>query len=232
MSRPSASLCLLAVLALPLVLASPASAQDADLPRERISFLAGPILTTTGIGVGGQARFNERWSASLDLSFLPLPNIGTAYGGESVEMDSAVRSAVIMGHYHPTGGALAFGAGLYLGGHSFDFGGTPSRNTDVGNNTYTPAEIGSFVGEFTVMDGPALLLSIGTRSEGYVTGLGIGFPSGSNVALGATGPISEAGSDRAAQFQRDTDIEIRNIKDFADAWPVVVYARFGYLFGF
>jgi hypothetical protein len=201
---------------------APSSAQslaDAD-------YALAPILTTTGLGVSGHARFNERWSASLDLSLLPLPAIGTSYAGDGVEMSSRVRSAVLLGHYHPKGTSLALGAGLYLGGHSFDFEGTPSSNAGVGNGTYTPAQIETFVGEFTFMDGPALLLEVGTRGEGYATGIGLGVPSGSKVELGATGPVGDAPA-----FVEDAASEVQNIRDFADAWPVVVYLRFGYYFG-
>ena len=206
----------------------PASAQSlADA-----EYAVGPILTTTGVGVSGLARLSPRWSASLDLSLLPLPAIGTTYGGEDVSMSSAVRSAVLMGHYHPTEGALALGVGLYLGGHSFDFDGTPSTAPEVNGTPYTVEEIGSFEGEFTFMDGPALLLSISTRSEGYVTGLGLGIPSGSKVQLGATGSLAtDPDTPRAERFRQDAAAEVQNIRDFADAWPVVVYLRFGYLFG-
>ena len=207
---------------LALALSAPASAQGLSGTQ----FSVGPILTTTGIGITGQARFNPTWSASLDLSFLPLPDIGTTYAGEEVTMDSAVRSAVLMGHYHPTGGGLALGVGAYLGGHRFDFDGTPSSSVDIGDNTYSAAELGTIVGEFAILEGPALLLQIGNMGERLTTGFGVGFPAGANVTLGATGPIQDD-----AEFLRDAREEVQNVRDFAEAWPVVIYGRVGYLFG-
>ena len=207
---------------LALALSAPASAQGLSGTQ----FSVGPILTTTGIGITGQARFSPTWSASLDLSFLPLPDIGTTYAGEEVTMDSAVRSAVLMGHYHPTGGGLALGVGAYLGGHRFDFDGTPSSSVDIGDNTYSAAELGTIVGEFAILEGPALLLQIGNMGERLTTGFGVGFPAGANVTLGATGPIQDD-----AEFLRDAREEVQNVRDFAEAWPVVIYGRVGYLFG-
>ena len=212
---------------LALALSAPASAQGLSGTQ----FSVGPILTTTGIGITGQARFSPTWSASLDLSFLPLPDIGTTYAGEEVTVDSAVRSAVLMGHYHPTGGGLALGVGAYLGGHRFDFDGTPSSSVDIGDNTYSAAELGTIVGEFAILEGPALLLQIGNVGKRLTTGFGVGFPAGANVTLDATGPISQTKDERALQFQRDAREEVQNVRDFAEAWPVVVYARVGYLFG-
>ena len=225
----------LAPLALAALCVAPVSAQQAapEPAPARISFLAGPILTTTGIGVSGQARFNRRFSASLDLSFLPFPDIGTTYGGEEVTMDSAVRSAVLMGHYHPKGGSLALGLGAYFGNHRFDFEGTPSpgETVDINGTPYGAQEIGTLMGEFAFMSGPALLLEVGTRGAGYVTSFGLGIPSGASVELTATGDVVTRNDDRTERFRRDTEAEVQNVRDFAEAWPVVVYARFGYLFG-
>ena len=124
--------------------------------------------------------------------------------------------------FHLTGGFISLD-------NSIDLDATPSESVDIGNNTYTPAQIGTLSGSVDI-DGMAPYFGIGwgnplTHNQrwGFTLDLGVAFSDSPDVSLtSSTGIVS----------QSDLSKEIDDIEDDLDIlkfYPVI-YMSFFYRF--
>lgn len=219
-------LLLLHTLALSAVLTAAAFAPTADAQTIGARYSVGPLLTSTGFGVSGSARFSERFSASAEFSLAPTPDVDIDdIEGLDYSFDLSVRSLVVMGHYHPFGGGFALGLGGFFGGYGLEGSATPTESVFIGDEEYTPQELGTVTGDFSV-GGPGLMLEIGRRGTGFNIGLGLVVPASTSAALSVSGVV---GDDPA--FRENAEAEVEDIEDTLAVVPVLPYLRIGYLIG-
>lgn len=194
-----------------------------------MQFSAGPTLTSTGIGVGGTARFSPKLSASAEFNTLPF---GSGIDLDDVEgidykVDLSIWSFSLMGHVHPLGGGFALGAGLFFGGYGLKGTGVPQDYiVEIGDETYTAAEVGTAEAEFR-LGGPAPMIEIGRRGRGFNAGLGLILPVNVKADVRFNGPIAEE-----PMFKEEMDKEIGTIKDAVRYVSVLPFLRLGYQIGF
>lgn len=198
---------------------------------DALEFSVGPTFSLTGLGLGGTAKFIPQFSASAEIS---TALISPAFDiGEIEEVDYNVELSIwsftVMGHYHPTGGSFALGAGLYVGGYGLDGTGIATERITIGETTYEAAELGEAAAAFR-LGGPTPVIEIGRRGRGFNVGIGAIIPINTKVDLAFPG--NTLSPDREAQLEADLETEISDIRDDLRFIPGLPFFRIGYQFGF
>jgi hypothetical protein len=125
---------------------------------------------------------------------------------------------------YPFGGGFRLSAGLRNNKNRIDLAGTPTTNVEIGEITYTPAQVGTLSGTVhTKKSAPTFSLGYGGKlAKGFTFGfeLGVmmqGSPKIENLT--ATGTLA---SNQA--FQQQLALEEQRAEDDADdfkLWPVI-----------
>lgn len=189
---------------------------------------AGPTLTGTGIGVGATAQFSPKLSASAELNGMPFGSSIDLGDVEGVRynVDLSIWSLSVMGHVHPFGGRFALGAGLFFGGYGLKGTGVPEGVVEIGDQTYTAAQLGTAEANFR-LGGPAPVFELGRRGRGFNVGLGVILPVNVKADVNFIGPIADDPT-----FRQELDKEIESIKDEVRYVSILPFLRLGYQIGF
>lgn len=140
------------------------------------------------------------------------------------DADLKLNSFGAMFDWYPAGGGLRLSAGVRANGNEIDLLGTPTTSVEIGNVTYSPAQVGTLSGTIRTKD-VAPMLSIGYGGKpvrGFTLGfeLGVMFQGSPRIDdLRATGALANDPT-----FQAQLLDEQRQIEDDADdfkLWPVV-----------
>ena len=219
------------------------------MPRLRLGFIivlllglnASPVFAqgvtgsvqvgTLGIGAQVATTLASRINFRGGIDFQPVSFEVLADDVElDVELPAATVTAVIDLYPNESGFRLSAGV-LYFGG-SLGLEGTPEEDVELGNNVYTPAQVGTIRGSL----GTSSLAPYAGFGWGNAVGTGFGFALDVGIAyhgtpefsLEATGPVS---SD--PQFRRDLDEEAESANDdipgVASVYPVL---KLGLSYGF
>lgn len=179
-----------------------------------------------GFGASASVRLIDQVSASAEFGFVPVGEIDFDADDIEYTVDPRIAGALIAVNFHPTGGNLFIGAGLFLGGYSGDAASTSLLDVvEIGNGVYDADQIGSLVGSLD-WDGPAPALMFGLRERGFNIGLGVAFTGAPDFGVEATGPIRND-----PDFQADLDPEIEDSRDDVEVVKVLPLFRIGYEFG-
>jgi len=210
-----------------LALAGTAPASDEDVPGP---FTAGAKIGTLGIGIGGEYRLNESFGLGLGANYFKYDFDFTA---EDIDYDAELNlaSANFLAHYYPKKGRFRLTGGLAFNGNEIDAQSKGDATYEIGDTTYTAAQIGTIDGkiEFRTI-APYLGLGWGLSLEkrwGFIFDVGVLFQGSPEVELAASGPIS---NDPA--FLADLAKEEQVVQDELDKfqyYPIIalgVYYRF------
>jgi len=148
-----------------------------------------------------------------------------------VGLDFSSFSALV--DWHLFDSSFRISGGLISMDHTLDLDATPSGNVNIGDNEYTPAQIGTLSGDVEI-DGVAPYVGIGwgdpmdrSKRWGFYCDLGVAFTDSPDVALSANGTLA---SDPA--FQANLAKERDEIEDDLEPfkfYPVIslgIYYRF------
>ena len=133
--------------------------------------------------------------------------------------------------FHPLKSALRLSVGLLKNDNGLDLVSRPTNNITIGDDTYTPADVGSLLGSVR-FDDTATMLGIGwdwsrdKRLFGMSLDLGVVDQGDPVVMLRGTGPLLGD-----PQFQQDIDAEIADLEDELDL-DVVPFLTLGFQFRF
>lgn len=135
--------------------------------------------------------------------------------------------------YHPFGNAFFVTAGAYFGEKSLDLTGAPTTNVQIGNQTFTPAQVGSLnlTGD---LEDTAPFVGLGWDTSFDNTGLGFKFLAGAmftgspDVTLVSTG----GSLSNDPNFQAQLAIEEQNLRDDVDDYKVYPVVQIGLTYGF
>jgi len=177
-----------------------------------------------GLGVDFSVAISERVSFRGGANFQPY-TVESEISDADFELDLPTPSFMATVDLHPGGRAFRFSAGAVYFGSDLELDAVLDENIEIGNNEYTPAEVGTLSGTFvTNAMAPYLgigLGNVGSGSSGFFFDFGFAFHGTPDVELTASGPIA---SDPA--FQADLDLEIDEIRDDASrlkAYPVLSF---------
>jgi hypothetical protein len=132
-------------------------------------------------------------------------------------------SVGLMADWYPMGGGLRFSLGARNNNNQIHLNGTPANSVTVGNNVYTPAQIGTLSGVVTGNRfSPTLSLGYGgTLARGFALGaeLGVVFQGSPRVEnYQATGLLASNPA-----FQADLQTERARVEDKVHSyqyWPI------------
>jgi hypothetical protein len=145
-----------------------------------------------------------------------------------VGLDFSSFSALV--DWHLFDSSFRISGGLISMDHTLDLDATPSGNVSIGDNDYTPAEIGTLSGDVDI-DGVAPYIGIGwgdpmdrNKRWGFYCDFGVAFTDSPDVELSATGTAAGL----AADLARERD-EIKDDLEPFQLYPVIslgLYFRF------
>lgn len=196
---------LLSALALYTLLLSPSSVLAQNLGA---SFRAG----TGGVGVGVATRLMPTLNGRVDVSYFVY-----SFNGEEelsdvlVEYDGEGELFFIsaLADWHPFTNGFRLSGGVMYNGLEGRGGAVPSENVEVGNNTYTPDEVGELNAtvNFGSKVAPYVGLGFGnavTRKVGFLFDLGVIYAGAPNVDIEATGMLTPT-AEEAPQMEQNLE---------------------------
>jgi hypothetical protein len=204
-----------ALTALAAASAAPTSAADGV-------WTVGVSAGTQGAGPEVAYRAGEYFGLRANAGYLPYNRDQTvnqiAYSGKL-----KLNSFGVAADWYPIAGGLRISAGLRSNNNKIDLSATPANPVTVGNNTYTPAQVGTLSGSVKGNDfAPMLSLGYGgTLARGLTIGaeLGVMFQGSPKLQnYQATGMFA---SDPT--FQSDLQIERARVQDKVHSyqyWPI------------
>ena len=177
---------------------------------------------TQGAGPAVAYRAGEYFALRANAGYLPYNRDQTvnqiSYSGKL-----KLNSVGLVADWYPAGGGLRISAGARSNNNKIDLAATPANPVTVGNNTYTPAQLGTLSGTVKGNDfAPMLSLGYGgALARGFTFGaeLGVMFQGSPKVQnYQATGMLA---SDPT--FQSDLQIERARVQDKVHSyqyWPI------------
>ena len=186
---------------------------------------------TLGIGAQVAMPLASRINFRGGIDFQPVDFQVTVEDVElDVEFPTAAVTAVL--DLYPNESGFRLSAGLVYFGGSLSVEGAPADDVELGNNVYTPAQVGTIRGSLgTSKIAPYLGLGWGNAvgtGFGFALDVGVAYHGTPEYSLEATGPVS---SD--PQFRMDLDAEAESanedIPGVASMYPVL---KLGLSYGF
>lgn len=204
-----------------IAFATPASAQTTHIGVTAGTLGIGPEVgyRTSNFGVRGNATF-----FGLDRN---VDSDGIEYDGEL-----KLRSYGASVDFYPGGGGFRISPGVRISRNRIGLSATPTEDVEIGDNVYTPAEIGVISGEVRAKK-LAPTLTVGWGS-GVGSGLYFGLDAGAMFqgaprvkSLETTGMLNDPA------LQADIDRERDEIEDDIDNYKIypILQLALGYRFG-
>jgi hypothetical protein len=209
-----------------LVLAMPAYAQSAD---------GGPYVGVTAgtLGIGPEIGFRtSNFGARGSATFF---NLSRGIDSDGVDYDGELRLRSFGGtvDLYPFGGGFRVSGGARINKNRVDLEATPTANVEIGDQTFTPAQIGVLTGRVEAKKfAPMLTIGYGgspTRGVKFGIDAGALFQGSPRVTdLRATGSFANNPT-----FVAELERERREVEDDIDRFKVypVLQLSLGYLFG-
>lgn len=176
---------------------------------------------TLGLGVEGTFALSERVNLRAGINNYSLSRDETA-SDIQYDGDLDLQSGAVLLDWHPFAGTFRLSAGLMYNKNSLSLTATPTSNQEIGNTTYTPAQIGTLTGDVAFKKNvPYAGLGWGNAARhgrvGFNFELGAMFQGSPKVSLSASGgAVSQA--DLASEAQQAEG----DLKDFK-IYPVISF---------
>ena len=202
-----------------LFTAVPANAQSSS------SFSVG--LTGGTLGVGPEVDYRgERFGIRGNATFL---GIGRSVESDGVDYDGdlKLRSIGAMADYYPFGGGFRVSAGARINNNRVDLKATPTEDVEIGDEVYTPDEVGNIIGKVKANKlAPTLTVGWGGGASGrglrFAIDAGAMFQGSPRVTeLRTTGMLSDP------EFQADLQRERQEIEDDIDNFKIYPILQLG-----
>jgi hypothetical protein len=186
-------------------------------------FGIGPTVSTLGVGLEGSYRAGPFLGFRLDASALSF-DANRTIDGIPYKFSADLRSGGPVLDFYPFGGGFRLSGGVRINGNKADVTATPASSIRVGNNTYSPAQIGTLSGNVDYNRvAPYVGLGYGGRVTSWLelgVDAGVLYQGKPRVSLAASGAL--AGD---PTLQADLDRERASIRSKIDwtAWyPVLM----------
>jgi hypothetical protein len=185
-------------------------------------------LSTLGPGLEIQERLSSNLGVRAGINYLPF---STKFTIDDVEYktDFSWKSLSLLADLYPFSGIFRITGGVFYNGNNVGIAATPKESVKIGDNTYTPEQIGSLNGSVDfkkIVPYAGIGWSGGNASSGEWSAsfdLGVlfqGSPSVNN--LNGTGAFANT-----SIFKQDLEKEHADIEDEMDTYkyyPVVAFA--------
>jgi len=182
--------------------------------------LGGEFTTAVASNINARVGFNK---LDLDFDDKEIDDIEYDLGLDFRSFSALLDWYVFNDSFRISGGIISMD-------HEFDLDGRPTANEQIGDTSYTPAEIGTLSGSVEV-DDVAPYVGIGwgnplTHNErwGFTCDFGVAFTNSPDVALSANGSLASNPA-----FQADMAKERDEMEDDLDSfkfYPVIAVSFF------
>ncbi len=191
------------------LLATPAMAQDnmeyaSDKSGQwAVSAKAG----TLGLGLEARYTVTDKFAVRLGGNLFSLGYDGEE-DGVDYEFDLKLKSINLMADFHPFEGAFRLTGGLLYNGNKILALGASTDDVEIGDVTYTPAEIGTLTGDIKFKDiAPYLGIgwgkSLNDSGLAFTADLGVMFSGAPEVSLNSNGGLLSSNADFLAELRRE-----------------------------
>lgn len=145
---------------------------------------------------------------------------------DDIDYDGKLKlnSLGLLADWYPMGGGFRISAGVRANDNKVNLLATPTTNVEVGDVTYTPAQVGNLDGrvEFKSM-APTLTLGYGGKlGRGFTLGFeaGVVMQGSPKIQLASTGGTLSSNATFLAELEQERQQAEEDAKDFK-FWPVV-----------
>jgi hypothetical protein len=188
-------------------------------------------IGTLGLGVDASIGLTPQLGVRGGINFQPWQP-EAEFEDVDFELDLPSPSYMALLDWYPGGGAFHLTGGAVFFSEDTEVRGRPSESVEIGDQTYTPEQIGTLSGEFVTADlAPYIGLGFGKlggkRGVGLALDLGVAFHGRPDVQLAASGPIAAFPA-----FQANLREEEENIEDDAQWFRVYPVLAIGLVIGF
>lgn len=171
---------------------------------------------TLGVGVEGEYSLNEYFGARLGANYFKY-SYDSVKDDINYNFDLGLKTASALVDLHPFKGSFRFSAGAFYNLNKLDANATSSATYDIGDTTYTGAQVGTLKGniefkKFAPYLGFGWDTSFGKDSGwGFVFDAGALYQGSAKATLSADGPISTD-----ATFKQNLAAEERELQNDLD----------------
>ena len=220
-----------AALSSSLLFVNVALAADGD--RERNRFAVGLFGGTLGLGADVQVRTTDWLVLRAGGHWFDI-SIDEEYDDIDYDGDVGLSNAFLTADIHPFKNGFFLSGGLVLGDKSIGLSASPAEPVEIGDQVFTPEQVGVLTGEVTGRDA-APFVGLGFDNAvtndnriGFSLLVGVAFTGEPDVALNATGGILADDPNFREQLAREQE----NLRDDVDDFQYYPVARLGLTFGF
>jgi len=180
--------------------------------------LGGEVAAKVATDINVRFGFND---LNLDFDDKDIEDIEYDLGVDLSSVSALVDWHIFADSFKITGGFISMDNTINLDAR-------PSENVEIGDTTYTPAQVGTLKGNLDI-DGLAPYLGIGwgnpftcSRRWGFTVDLGVAFTDSPDVSLYSTGIVSQV----------DLEKERRDIEDDMDFFRIYPVLSLGLFYRF
>lgn len=202
-------------LALACAMASPAAAQVA----------VGVNAGTPGFGVQASTQINNSLVLRGAIDGMSLSRNET-YSDIAYDGKAKLFTGGVFADLHPGGGAFFVSGGAYVGKRKLNLKAQPTANVEIGDLTYTPAQVGRLNGEAKLSNFQPFLgigfdnTYVGERDWGFRALAGVAFSKRPDVNLTASGGTLSSDPTFLAELREEEAEAREDAKDFR-YFPVI-----------
>lgn len=203
------------------------------------NFAIGAQAGTTGFGVSGQYKLNDRFVLRGDLDSFKY-DIDVEGDDADLQYEGEIDFGTVglFVDYHPGGGSFFLSGGAYLGKREVSISGrgAPGTTVDVGDDVFAAEQVGTITGTADFGDS-APFLGLGWNTAfsgegkiGFRFLAGAAFGSDAEVSLSRSGGTA-TGADAAA-IDAELDREEQELQDDVDGVSVYPVVQIGLSYRF
>ena len=197
----------------------PAGVCAAGAGQWHLGVSAGTLGITPEIGY----RFGEHAGLRFNSSFFDYDRSEEI---DDIDYDGTLKlsSVGLMADWYPFGGSFRLSAGARANSNHIDLQAQPTANVEIGDEVYTPAQVGTLTGGVSFRDfAPALTLGWGGKlGRGFTMGFeaGVLLQGSPKVALASSGGLLANDPDFLVELERERASAEQDADDFK-LWPVI-----------
>lgn len=227
-TRRFAGLVLTALLVAVALQAEPLSTASKSVSRVAVGFEAG----TAGYGPVVVFTASRYVTANIGYTFL---SYDYDFSDADTDFNGTLKLSNLQAilNWHPKAGAFHLSAGVVVADNKIDITAKPTNTYEIGNTTYTLAQIGTLDGTVKIGKGAKPYLGLGWSKTpaksgfGFFCDIGVIFMEAPKVTMRSTGPIA---SD--PNFQRDLRQEEQDVNEKLDNFKYYPVIQIGALYRF
>jgi hypothetical protein len=194
------------------LLSRPALAQDLDVAVH---------VGTLGLGADLIAAVQSNLGLRASFNYIPF-DVSAEEQGVDYTLDLPTPQFLFVADFYPVN-AFRLTGGVMVSAGDIEATGRPVEPVEIGNTTYSPAEVGTLTGRIeTRTVSPYIGIGFGNSGgsrAAFFADLGVAFHGNPELSAEASGPVASLPG-----FQQDLDSEVQDVQD--DIENVVVYPVF------